>query len=66
MKTLACKDIGTPDCNFVAKSETAEGAVKIMMDHASKAHKDKLDEMSKTMTPDQMKAMMMSKVKDEA
>jgi predicted small metal-binding protein len=66
MKTLACKDLGAPECDYIAKSDTAEGAVKMMTDHAMSAHKDKLDEMAKTMTPDQMNAMMMSKVKDEA
>ena len=66
MKTLACKDLGAADCDFVAKAETAEGAVKMMSDHAVSNHKNKVDEMVKTMTPDQMQAMMLAKVKDEA
>jgi len=66
MKSLSCKDLGTPECDFVAKGETAEGVVQEMADHAMQAHADKIAEMSKTMTPDQMKEMMMSKVKDEA
>jgi len=66
MKTLSCKDLGAPECNFVAKAETAEGAVKMMSDHAMSAHKDKVAEMAKTMTPAQMNEMMMSKVKDAA
>jgi predicted small metal-binding protein len=66
MKTLACKDLGAPECNYVAKAETAEEAVKMMTDHAMGAHKDKMDEMAKTMTPEQTNAMMMSKVKDES
>ena len=66
MKTLACKDLGAPECDFVAKAETADEVVKIMSDHAMTAHKDKVDEMAKTMTPEQMHAMMLAKVKDEA
>ncbi len=66
MKTLACKDLGAPECNFVAKAGTAEEVVSVMADHAMKMHKDKVAEMAKTMTPEQMNTMMMSKVKDEA
>jgi predicted small metal-binding protein len=65
MKTLACKDLGMKECNFVAKGETAEEAVDASTDHAMEAHKDKMDEMAKTMNPDQMHAKMLSKVKDE-
>ena len=61
MKTLACKDLGTPDCPFVAKAPTADEAVKIMTDHAKTAHADKVGGMS----DDAMKSMMMPKVKDE-
>jgi predicted small metal-binding protein len=64
MKTLACADLGVPECSYVAKGETAEEVVKMMGDHAMKAHKDKIDAMAKTMSPGQMQAMMYSKVKD--
>jgi len=66
MKTLACSDLGAPECHFVAKAETAEEVVKTMTEHAMAMHKDKVDEMAKTMTSDAISAMMMSKVKDEA
>jgi predicted small metal-binding protein len=65
MKTLSCKDLGVAGCDFVAKADTAEGAVKMATDHASMAHKEKVDEMAKTMTPEQMHDMMLAKVKDE-
>jgi predicted small metal-binding protein len=65
MKTLACKDLGVATCDFVAKADTAEGAVKMMSDHATMTHKDKIDEMAKSMTPEEMHEMMMAKVKDE-
>ena len=64
MKALACKDLGVMDCEFVAKAETAEEAVKMATDHAMSAHKEKVEEMAKTMTPDHMHEMMMSKVQD--
>lgn len=66
MKSLACKDLGAPECDFVAKAETAEEVVKVMTEHALSMHKDKVDEMAKTMTPEQMNAMMMAKVGDVA
>lgn len=65
MKTLACKDLGNPTCPFVAEDETAEGAVMKMMDHAKVTHPEDIAKMSATMTPDEMKAMMMSKVMDK-
>jgi len=65
MKTLACADLGNPTCPFVAEDVTAEGAVLKMMDHAKTAHADDIAKMSATMTPDQIKAMMMSKTKDK-
>lgn len=65
MKTLSCKDLDNPACTFVAEDETAEGVVAKMMDHAKAAHADDMAKMSVTMTPDQTKAMMMSKVADK-
>jgi len=66
MKTLSCNDLGTPECDFVAKAETAEETMAIMMGHAMSVHKDKIDEIAKTMSHEQIGEMMMSKVKDEA
>lgn len=62
MKSLSCADLGTPECHFVATGETAEEATQKMMDHAMDAHKDKVAAMN--MSPEEVKAMMMSKVKD--
>jgi len=52
------------DCDFVAEAETAEEAVKMATDHAMKVHTDKIAEMSKTMSQDEITGAMMSKVKD--
>lgn len=65
MKTLTCKDLGNPTCPFVAEDMAAEGAVMKMMDHAKVAHPEDIQKMSATMTPDEMKAMMMSKCMDK-
>ncbi len=66
MKSLSCADLGASDCHFVATGATADDAVKAMAAHAMQAHPDKIAEMQKTMTQDQMMAMMASKVKDVA
>jgi predicted small metal-binding protein len=36
-KLLRCRDLG-PDCNFEACGETAEEALKIVVDHARAIH----------------------------
>ena len=64
MKSLACKDMGMMDCDFKAIAETAEEVMKMASDHATATHADKMAEMAKTMSPDQMKAAMMAAVKD--
>ena len=51
------------DCHFVATAKGAQGAVDMMMAHASDDHKDKIEAMSKTMTMNQIMEMMLSKVK---
>ncbi len=67
MRTLACKDLGTPECDFMAKGETAGEVVEEMFAHAEDVHKDKIDAMEteKNMSVDQIKEMMATKVKDE-
>ncbi len=64
MKTLACRDMGV-DCSFVAKGNTEEEVMKNSMEHAKKIHSDKIKQMMATMTEDQMKAAMKSKIKEE-
>lgn len=64
MYTLACKDLGT-DCEFVAKGETQDEVLQTMMGHASSAHADAVAKMSEGMTPEDMKAMLMAKMKSE-
>ncbi len=62
MKTLSCKDIGTPTCDFVAVGETDDEVLDKMMDHAEMEHPENLQKMSE----DDMRAKMQSQIKDEA
>lgn len=39
MKTLACRDMGR-DCDYVARDETDQGVMRLMMDHHRKVHPD--------------------------
>jgi predicted small metal-binding protein len=65
MKTLACKDIDpTLNCEFVAKAETDDATVQMMTEHAAVAHPEKMEQM-KAMSPEEVKTMMMSHVKEE-
>ena len=64
MKILACRDMGV-DCPFVAKGKTEEEVMKNSMEHAMNIHSDKVKQMMTTMTEDQMKAAMKSKIKEE-
>lgn len=66
MKTLACKDLGTPECPFVAQGNTEEEVVGAMMAHAAEVHKEKIDEMKKTMSDADMAAMMRAKIQESA
>ncbi|MEE9225234.1 MAG: DUF1059 domain-containing protein [Bacteroidota bacterium] len=46
MKTLSCRAVGSFDCDFVAKEETAEEVKKAAFAHAEQVHKDALQKMS--------------------
>jgi len=60
MKTLSCKDLGTMECDFVAKGETEDEVVNSMMEHAKEMHPEKVGAMPE----EEMKNMMKSQVKD--
>lgn len=65
MKTLSCRDMGMTD-DFVAKGETEEEVVQKAKEHAMEVHKEKMEEMMKTMSEEDMMKMMKEKIKDEA
>jgi predicted small metal-binding protein len=64
MYTLACKDMGS-ECDHVAKAETQEEVIQDMMGHAATSHGDEMAKMSEGKTPEEMKAMLMEKMKQE-
>ena len=43
MKKLACADLGTENCPFVAEGETEEEVKGKMMSHAAELHPEKLE-----------------------
>lgn len=59
MKTLTCADLGMALCNFVAKGETDQAVMDMMMEHVKVSHPEVMDKMDM----EQMKSMMMSKMK---
>ena len=67
MKTLACKDVCGEKCitcPFVAKGETDEDAMKQLDKHGKKVHPKEVGEMTKTMSKEQMMALMKSKIQE--
>lgn len=65
MKTFACKDLGM-NCDFVAKGETEEDVLKQAIEHGQTTHKSEMDEMAKTMSPEEIEKEIREKIKDEA
>ena len=64
MKKLACRDMGM-NCDFVAMGMTDEEVMQKLDEHGKATHPNELAEMAKTMSTEQMGAMMKSKIKDE-
>ncbi len=64
MYTLACKDLGTP-CEFVARGETQDAVLQTIMEHAATAHPAEMAKMSEGKTPEDIKAMLTEKMKQE-
>ncbi len=63
MKSLSCADLGDASCHFVAEGQTDEEVLGKMKSHVTEVHPDKMTEMAKTMTEDQIMEMMKSKIK---
>jgi predicted small metal-binding protein len=59
MLTIACRDAGVPDCDYVAKGETEEDLMKDAGQHAIRDHGYKEEEI---MTPE-MKEKIRSHIK---
>ena len=38
MKSLSCRDLGIPDCEYAARAETVESVRQTLFEHASAQH----------------------------
>ncbi len=38
MKSLSCRDLAIPDCEYVAKAETVDSVRLVLFEHASAEH----------------------------
>ncbi len=38
MKSLSCRDLAIPDCEYVAKAETVDSVRQVLFEHASAEH----------------------------
>lgn len=65
MFTLKCKDLGMPNCSYVAKAKTEDGVILLMMEHAMKTHPEKVGELMLTMNKSDISEMMKKEIKRE-
>lgn len=65
MFILMCKDLGIPSCLYVAKAETENGVILLMMEHFMKTHPEKVGEWMLTMTKEDIMDMMRKKIQQE-
>lgn len=49
MLSLKCRDMGTPDCDYVVKGNTEEEVLRDGFVHASKEHGMKAEDMTSEM-----------------
>ena len=59
VKTYTCRDLGV-DCDWAASSETEEGLMELIFEHAIKVHEENPDEYST-----EVMAQIKSAFKDE-
>ena len=43
MKSLSCRDLGIPGCDYAARGRTVEDVKEVMFEHASAEHPDYLE-----------------------
>ncbi len=65
MYKLACKDLGAPECDYIAQGETQEETLNQMKMHAMQAHPEKMEEM-KDMPEEDVNKMMIGKMTEES
>lgn len=64
MMTLTCRDMGV-DCPHVIKGDTEEEVMRKAMEHGKMEHREKMDEMMKKYSQDEIKEMMRANIKQE-
>lgn len=57
MKEITCKSLGSENCDFVAKGETADELKQQMIAHAMQDHPDFLNNMSEEEKAKKMKML---------
>ena len=65
MYTLMCKDLGLPNCAYIAKGQTEDEVIAMMMEHAMVTHPEQVKEMMTTMSRDDIGEMMRDKIRRE-
>jgi predicted small metal-binding protein len=65
MKMLSCKDFDSDtECGFVAESDTDDGVIKKMMDHARREHPEKIQEMMENMSAEEIEDRFRMEIKE--
>lgn len=64
MMTLTCRDMGV-DCPHIIRGETEEEVMERAMEHGEMEHKEKMDEMRKKYSEDEIRNMMKANIKEE-
>lgn len=65
MFILACKDCSLLDCPHIAKSDTEDKIVLLMLEHIMKSHPGKLGELLLTMTRDDIAESLRQQIQKE-
>jgi predicted small metal-binding protein len=60
-----CKDLGLPNCSFIAKGHTEDEVIATMMEHAMITHPEQVKEMLGTMSREEIGEMFREKIRRE-
>lgn len=65
MFILACKDLGMPNCPYVARAKTEDEVILLMLEHAMFTNTEKIKELMLTMTREDIMEMMRKEIQEE-
>jgi len=60
-----CKDLGLPNCSYIAKGHTEEEVISMMIEHAMVTHPEKIQEMMMTMDREDITEIFRNKIRRE-